>query len=84
VVKFRHGLDPKIGDAVATMASNRPDDLDPEEWYEAAVRIDQNQAMNSTFRGSIEAPNANRPLPCEPTTSEAKPKLSDVAPKSDE
>jgi hypothetical protein len=42
VVKFRRGLDPKIGDAVATMAANRPDDLDPEGWYEAAVRIDQN------------------------------------------
>jgi hypothetical protein len=66
------------------MAANRPYDLDPEGWYEAAVRIDQNRVMNATFRGSIEAPNANRPLPCEPTTSEAKPKLSDVAPKSDE
>jgi hypothetical protein len=66
------------------MAANRPDDLDPEGWYEAAVRIDQNRAMNAAFRGSIEAPNANRPLPCEPTISEAKPKPSDVAPKSDE
>jgi hypothetical protein len=34
VVKFRRGLDPKIGDAVATMAANRPNDLDPEGWYE--------------------------------------------------
>jgi hypothetical protein len=42
VMKFRRGLDPTIGDAVATMAANRPDDLDPEGWYEAAVRIDQN------------------------------------------
>jgi hypothetical protein len=53
VVKFRHGLDPKIGDAVVTMAANRPDDLDLDGWYEAAVRIDQNQAMNATFRGSV-------------------------------
>ena len=57
VVKFRRGLDSKIGDAVATMAANRPDDLDPEGWYEAAVRIDQNQAMNVAFRDSIEAPD---------------------------
>jgi predicted aspartyl protease len=84
VVKFRRGLDPKIGDAVATMAANRPDDLDPEGWYEAAVRVDQNRAMNAAFRGSIEAPNANRPPPCEPIISEAKPEPSDVVPKSDE
>jgi hypothetical protein len=39
--------------------------------------------MNAAFRGSIEAPNANRPLPCEPTISEAELKFSDVVPKSD-
>jgi hypothetical protein len=84
VVKFRRGLDPTIGDAVATMAANRPDDLDPEGWYEAAVRIDQNRAMNAAFRSSTEAPDANRLLPCEPTVSEAKPTTSDVLSKSDE
>jgi hypothetical protein len=82
VVKFRCGLDPKIGDAVATMATNRPDDLDPEGWYEAAVRIDQNRAMNAAFRGSIEAPNANCSLPCKPTISEADPKVSEDEPNS--
>jgi predicted aspartyl protease len=73
------------------MAANRPDDLDPEGWYEAAVRIDQNRAMNAAFRGSIEAPDANHTLPCELTISEAKPKMSEdkpkpsaVAPKPDE
>jgi predicted aspartyl protease len=91
VVKFRRGLNPEIGDTVATMAANRPDDLDPEGWYEAVVRIDQNQAMNAAFRGSIEAPNANHTLPREPTISEAEPKMSEdkpkpsaVAPKPDE
>ena len=59
VVKFRRGLDPKISDTVATMAANRPDDLDPEGWYEAAVRIDQNRAMNAAFRDSIGASDAN-------------------------
>jgi hypothetical protein len=49
VVKFRRGLDPEVCDAIATMATGRPDDLDPEGWYEAAVRIDQNQAMNAAF-----------------------------------
>src|SRR6202171_6516515 len=52
VVKFRRGLNPSIADAVATMASGRPDDLDPEAWYEAAIRFNQNQAANATFRSS--------------------------------
>jgi hypothetical protein len=33
VAKFRRGLNPSIADAVATMASGRPDDLDPEAWF---------------------------------------------------
>jgi hypothetical protein len=52
VVKFRRGLRPSIADAVATMASGRPDDLDPDSWYEAAIRIDQNEAANEAFRSS--------------------------------
>ena len=52
VVKFRRGLNPSIADAVATMASGRPDDLDPEAWYEAAIRFDQNQAANAAFRAA--------------------------------
>ncbi len=84
VVKFRHGLDLKVGDAVATMAANRPDNLDPEGWYEAAVRIDQNRAMNAAFRNLIGAPNANCPLYCELQFSEDKPKLSDVIQQSEQ
>ena len=52
VVKFRRGLNPSIADAVATMASGRPNDLDPEAWYEAAIRFDQNQAANAAFRSA--------------------------------
>jgi hypothetical protein len=84
VVKFRRGLDPKIGDAVATMAANQPDDLDPEGWYEAAVRIDQNRAMNAAFRGSIETPDTNHSLPCELTISETEPKMSEDKPSTSE
>jgi len=36
VVKFRQGLDIEIGDVIATMATGRPDDVDPEGWFEAA------------------------------------------------
>jgi len=31
------------------MAAGRPDDLDPEAWYEVAICIDQNQAANAAF-----------------------------------
>jgi hypothetical protein len=34
------------------MASGRPDDLDPEGWFEAAIRFDQNQAANAAFRSA--------------------------------
>ena len=34
------------------MASGRPDDLDPDAWYEAAIRIDQNQAANAAFHSA--------------------------------
>jgi hypothetical protein len=52
VVKFRRGLNPSIADAVATMASSRPDDLDLEAWFEAAIQFDQNQAANAAFRSA--------------------------------
>jgi len=52
VVKFRRGLNPLIADAVATMASGRPDDLNPEAWYEAAIGFNQNQAANAAFHSA--------------------------------
>ena len=62
VVKFRRGLNPTIADAVATMAAGRPDDLDPEAWYEAAIRIDQNQAANAAFRSAHTSAPQPKPL----------------------
>jgi len=50
----------EIGDVVATMAANRPNNLDPEAWYEAAVRIDQNRAMNAAFWDLVEPPKAHQ------------------------
>ena len=52
VVKFRQGLNPSIADAVATMASGRPDNLNLEAWYKAAIHFDQNQAANAAFRST--------------------------------
>jgi len=62
VVKFRRGLNPGIADVVATMAARRPDDLDPEAWYEAAIRIDQNQAANAGFRSAHQPAFPPKPL----------------------
>ena len=36
------------------MAANRPDDLNPEAWFEAVVRIDQAHATNAAFRASVQ------------------------------
>jgi hypothetical protein len=61
VVKFRRGLNPVIADTVAMMAARRPDDLDPEAWYEAAIQIDQNQAANAAFRSAHQPPFQPKP-----------------------
>jgi hypothetical protein len=89
VVKFRRGLNPTIVDAVATMASGRPDDLDPDAWYEAAIRIDQNQAANAAFRSahyptaqlkiSTAAP-VNRSQPTQPNRSHFPSRFAHTAP----
>ena len=61
VVKFQRGLNPMIVDVVATMASGRPDDLDLDAWYEAAIRIDQNQAANDAFRSAHQVKTSTFP-----------------------
>jgi hypothetical protein len=48
------------------MASGRLDDLDPEAWYEAAIRFDQNQAANTAFcsaHSTVPQPKATIPAP---------------------
>jgi len=44
------------------MAAGRPDDLDPKAWYEAAIRIDQNQAVNAAFRSAHQPAFSPKPL----------------------
>jgi len=57
------------------MAAGRPDDLDPEAWFEAAVRIDQARATNAAFHTSIQ------PVPAVPeiTTTEVLPPPQEMA-----
>ena len=59
VVKFRRGLRPEIQDAVATMASGRPSDIDFEAWYRVARQFDQNRMANEAFRQSHRPPLSN-------------------------
>ena len=62
VVKFRRGLNSQIQNVVATMASGRPSDTDPEGWYNMARVVDQNRATNeafqSAYRGSVSTPRS--------------------------
>ena len=52
VVKFQRGLNVEIQNQVATMASGRPSDTDPDNWYSLARTVDQNRATNEAFRSS--------------------------------
>jgi hypothetical protein len=52
VVKFRRGLDRRIANALAGMATGRPSDTDPESWFRLAVRMDQNRAADEAFHSS--------------------------------
>jgi Retrotransposon gag protein len=52
VVKFRRGLSTLIQNAVATMASGRPSDDRPEQWYKVARTVDQNRSANEAFSSS--------------------------------
>jgi len=57
VVKFRRGLRRDISTALASMATGRPADNDPEEWFQLAVQMDQNRAADEAFLASTSRPN---------------------------
>ena len=78
VVKFRRGLNVEIGDAIATMAVGHPDDLDPEAWFDAAVRIDQSRTTNEAFQTAVQ-PNPS--ISTLPSISEERPMLPEIAEK---
>lgn len=63
VVKFRRGLSASIQNAVATMASGRPSDSSPDEWYNMARTVDQNRATNEAFTSAYRAPAQALPRP---------------------
>jgi hypothetical protein len=61
VVKFRRGLQRDIQDQIAQLAIGRPPDDDPEAWYDAAIRSDENRVANALFHGGVRAPPPPRP-----------------------
>jgi hypothetical protein len=65
VLKFRRGLSRDIQDKIAELGKDRPADSDPEGWYAAARRYDQNRLANEAFH----AAGAKRSAPSAPTTT---------------
>jgi hypothetical protein len=65
VLKFRRGLARDIQDKIAELGKDRPSDNDPEGWYAAARRYDQNRLANEAFH----AAGAKRNAPAAPITS---------------
>jgi hypothetical protein len=63
VVKFRRGLNPSIQNAIATMVTGRPVDIDYEGWYNAARRIDQARAANEAFQATSRSEPPKPKLP---------------------
>jgi hypothetical protein len=61
VVKFRRGLQRDIQDQIAQLAIGRPPDDDPEAWYDAAIRSDENRIANALFHGGSHALPPPRP-----------------------
>ena len=55
VMKFQKGLDRDIQDRVAEMVQGRPEDNDPDGWYDAAWMFDANRAANQAFHGAQHA-----------------------------
>lgn len=52
MVKFHQGLNPQIQNAIATMASKRPSDMNPMKWYKMACTVDENRATNKAFESA--------------------------------
>ena len=85
VVKFRRGLNPQVQNAVATMASGRPSDTSPEQWYEMARRVEQNRATNEAFQSAYRGPTATpsrvlNQLPIRPAQLPTIPRHAHIVP----
>jgi Retrotransposon gag protein. len=68
VIKFHRGLNPAIQDKIAEMGADRPDDRNPEAWYAAARRFDQNRRANEAFNSSSMCEKSLTRHPCRQTS----------------
>lgn len=59
VVKYRKGLNPDIQSAIATMTTGQPGDDQPEEWYRAAIKCDENRLTNEAFLSTKPSTRSN-------------------------
>ena len=55
VVKFRRRLKLNVQSQITTMPFERPADTDPEAWYAAARRIDQEWLANEAFQFMLQS-----------------------------
>lgn len=53
MVKFHHGLQHEIQDQIALLGTGQPNDNDPEAWYQAAIRCDENCITNAVFHSTL-------------------------------
>jgi hypothetical protein len=52
IIKFRRSLNCEIHDKIAESGPLRPDDEQPDLWYEAAQLLDRNRLANDMFHGT--------------------------------
>jgi hypothetical protein len=72
VLKFRRGLNPTTQDRIAESGMDRPSDMDFDEWFKAARRLDLNRLANEAFHlASRCPPTHSAPMP---TTYSAPPR----------
>ena len=53
VVKFCRSLNRDLQDQIAQLLIRCPNDDDPDEWYSAAIRAEENHMANHLFHGGI-------------------------------
>ena len=81
MVKFRRGLNPQIQNAVATMASGRPSDMNPTRWYAHSGREQSHQQglpiLLPLTDGRCQPVSQHPPSPCCPLLTKHPPRSND-------
>lgn len=76
VSKFNWGLNKEIQDQIVNIPIRRPDDDNPNAWYEAAIQVDNNRIANELFHSSSHLTTNLKPsLSCLPNPAWPAPTL---------